>query len=127
MADNPVKDLAERLFAAIGAHDLKEIDEICADERLRTALHRFLRTFPDVEFRPAWVVAEGDMVAAWIDIEATHLGPFRGVAPTGKRVCSSAIYALKSEHDRFVDYWLGADGLALLEQIARVQIVSEDT
>src|SRR5437588_1839204 len=95
MSDESPRELAERLFAAIDTKDQATIDSLCADERLREALGRFLTTFPDVRFRPGWIISDDDMVAAWVEIEGTHGGPFRGVAPTGKPVQSTALYALR--------------------------------
>lgn len=123
MSDESPRKLAERLFAAIDKKDQATIDSLCADERLHEALGRFLTAFPDVRFRPGWIISENDMVAAWVEMEGTHGGLFRGVAPTGKHVQSAAIYALRVQHGKFVDYWLGADWLGMVDQIGALRIV----
>jgi predicted ester cyclase len=123
MSDERPRELAERLFAAIDTKDHATIESLCADQRLREALGRFLTTFPDLRFRPDWIISENDMVAAWVEIEGTHDGPFRGVAPTGKHVQSAAIYALRVQDGKFVDYWLGADWLGMLDQMGALRII----
>jgi steroid delta-isomerase-like uncharacterized protein len=42
--------------------------------------------FPDLEYTIEEQVAEGDTVACYIIFRGTHLGPFMGIPPTGKRV-----------------------------------------
>src|SRR5215469_2603092 len=46
-----------------------------------------LRTaFPDLHCTIEELVAEGDTVAARVTLSGTHLGPFIGIAPTGRSV-----------------------------------------
>jgi predicted ester cyclase len=122
MSDNVNKKLAGRLFDAMNEKDMEEIDALCDDERLREAQHRFLGAFPDLRLQTGWMIAEGDLVATWVEFEGTHDGPFRGVPPTGKSVRSAAIYVLRVRDGRFIDYWLGADFLGMLHQIGAVQV-----
>lgn len=123
MPEQSPRELAERLFTAVDTKDRATIDSLCADARLREALGRFLTAFPDVRFRPGWIITEDDMVAAWVEIDGTHGGPFRGIPPTGKPLRSAAIYALRVQAGKFVDYWLGADWLGMLDQIGALRIV----
>jgi predicted ester cyclase len=44
-------------------------------------------------------LADGDWVSCFGHIEATHSGPFMGIAPTGRRV-----------HVPYIDFWLIRDG-----------------
>jgi predicted ester cyclase len=77
-----------------------------------------LRTgFPDIHFTIDDLVAEGDRVSVRWTWHATHTGPFRGVAPTGKPVTNTgiAIYQLVSR--KIVANWLETDRLGALQQI----------
>jgi len=64
------KELLRRLFDAINAKHFATLDSLCADDRLREALGRYLTGFPDVHSRLGWIISEGDMVAAWVEMEA---------------------------------------------------------
>jgi predicted ester cyclase len=69
------------------------------------------------------MIAEDDLVATWAEFEGTHRGPFRGVPPTGRPMKSAAIDVLRVQDGRFIDYWLGADFLGMLDQIGAIQMV----
>ena len=122
MSDVDIKVLADRLFAAMNSKDLESADRLCDNDRLREACHRFLGAFPDVRITPGWSITEGDMIATWIEIEGTHGGSFRGIPATSKEVRSAAIYALRRRGDHFIDYWLAADWLGVLDQIGVLRI-----
>src|SRR5260370_30068034 len=47
--------------------------------------------FPDYHFDMEDLVAEGDKVVAHLTVSGTHRGEMMGLAPTGKRVRTSAI------------------------------------
>jgi len=50
------------------------------------ALGQIRAAFPDMMLVVKEMTAEGDKVAtSWVNT-ATHLGPYRGVAPTGRKV-----------------------------------------
>ena len=122
MSDIDIKVLADRLFEAMNHKDLVSVDRLCDNERLREACHRFLGAFPDVRITPGWSIAEGDMIATWLELEGTHEGPFRCIPATGKEIRSAAIYALRRRGDHFIDYWLAADWLGVLDQIGAHRI-----
>src|SRR5690348_9743574 len=53
---------------------------------LKLALEEFFVAFPDVEETVDEVIGEGNMVASWSTIRATHRGSFMRIAGTGRRV-----------------------------------------
>lgn len=56
------------------------------EEFKRMIVERVLPTFADIEITIEHILAEGDMAAAYVRFEGTHVGPFRGVPATGKRI-----------------------------------------
>lgn len=59
----------------------------------------FRAVFTDRKYITEKFLADGDWAACFGHIEATHSGPFMGIAPTGKRV-----------RIPYMDFWRVADG-----------------
>jgi predicted ester cyclase len=90
-----IAGLFERI---ITKNELELADEIFAEdfywpqfdlrgpEGVRTWVRAFRTTFPDVSDMVTEQVAEGDVVISRVKVIGTQLGPFRGLAATGKRV-----------------------------------------
>jgi len=70
--------------------------------------------FPDARVRVAAVFGEGDMVSFRLDGSGTHLGPFLGVAPTGRTVRIRGIHHVRLADHLIVEHWQGPDILAML-------------
>lgn len=75
---------------------------------------------PDLRFTLDDLVAEGDRVAVRWTWTGTHTGPFRGLAPSHRRVTNAgiAIYALRG--GKVVGAWLQSDRLGFFQQIGVV-------
>src|SRR5947209_9101905 len=94
------KDLIRRLkLEVINARDVQAADRFFASSYhndvpgrqpglagLKLALEEFFVAFPDVQETIDEIIGEGNMVASWATIRATHRGPFMRVPPTGRRV-----------------------------------------
>jgi steroid delta-isomerase-like uncharacterized protein len=88
----------------------------------RAGHHQFLvefRTaFPDVQYIMEDVIAEGETVADRWTVHATHLGPFLGIAPTGRRISFSGIDILRIDADgKITDVWHMEDQLSVMQQL----------
>jgi predicted ester cyclase len=57
------------------------------------ATNRIRSAFPDAQLTIQHMVAEANFVVVFWHAEATHLGNWRGIAPTGKRVRWSGMTA----------------------------------
>lgn len=76
--------------------------------------------FPDIRFTIEDLIAEGDRVVVRWSWEATHDGPFRGIAPTHKRVTNSGIVIYRLQNGKVIQGWLEADRLGVLQQLGAV-------
>jgi steroid delta-isomerase-like uncharacterized protein len=89
--------------------------------RDRAAMREFLTAsqaaFPDWRVRPVQVVAEGDVVVVRWDGEATHLGSFHGLPPTGRHVRVSGINIYRVEDGKVAGEWEQTDSIGLLRQL----------
>jgi predicted ester cyclase len=116
------KAVVRRLVNEIlnGGH-LEVIDELYAPE-LAPAARRwiapFRASFPDVHMEIVELIAEGDKVVGHFTCSATHLGPWLGQAPTGRRferVDEVAIFRFRD--GRIVHAWSLEDSLGRLRQL----------
>lgn len=79
-----------------------------------------LRTgFPDLEIEIETLIADGDWVAArWHSTRQTHLGPYRGLPPTGRAVRMQGIDMFRFGPDgRVRETWLEFDQLGGIQQM----------
>jgi predicted ester cyclase len=86
-------------------------------ERYKQGVSRTRASFPDIQVTFDCIVAEGDLVAYESVWRGTHLGPFRGIAPTGKRVEWRATCFRRLRDGILVEGWGTYDWLGLLEQL----------
>jgi predicted ester cyclase len=84
------KAVVRRLIdEALNAGRLEAIDELYSPESAEAArrwVEPFRLAFPDVEIKTVELVAEGDRVVGRFRCSGTHLGPWRGSQPTGRRM-----------------------------------------
>jgi predicted ester cyclase len=76
--------------------------------------------FPDLEWEFDDVVAEGDRVAVRMTMHGTHLGEFRGIAPTGKRVTMQEMAFWRIVDGKLHRAWFQADSLGLRVQLGAI-------
>lgn len=100
---------------------LEVIDELYAPE-LAPAARRWIApfrdSFPDVHMEVVELIAEGDTVVGRFTCSATHLGPWLGHAPTGRRferVDEVSIFRFRD--GRIVQVWSLEDTLGRLRQL----------
>ena len=86
-------------------------------EALKQALAARRVAFPDIHVTVDDQVAEGQKVSTRRTWQATHRGPYRGVAPTGKQVKWTQISVVRFSEGRIVEDWTVADELSILQQL----------
>lgn len=62
-------------------------------------------------------IAEGDKVVSRISWQATHMGNFQGIPPTGKQVTMVGINVSRIAHGKIVEQWGEFDSLGLMQQL----------
>ncbi|OYX43001.1 MAG: polyketide cyclase [Rhodobacterales bacterium 32-67-9] len=75
--------------------------------------------FTDRDYKTERFICEGDWASCFGHIEATHSGPFMGIAPTGKRVKIPYMDFWKIEDGRIRDNWVSVDFAFVLAQLGR--------
>ena len=88
-----------------------------AVERYKQSVAQTRAAFPDVRVTFEYMIAAGDLVAYHTVWRGTHLGPFRGIAPTGKAVEWRATAFRRVVEGKVVAGWGTYDWLSVLEQL----------
>ena len=76
--------------------------------------------FPDLHFTIEHQIAEGDKVVTRFRAEGTHLGPFQGMPPTGKKGELSGTIIDRVAGGQVVECWSNTDDLGLLQQLGAI-------
>jgi len=73
--------------------------------------------FPDLTYGVDDLIAQGDKVVVRWHWNATHEGPFRGIAPTGTHVAISGIAIYRVQDGKLAQRWVEADLLGLFRTL----------
>ena len=87
-------------------------------EGLAAALTELREGFPDATFEIEDMMQDGDRVAVRLHMRATHLGLFRGQAPTRRRVSVKLMRWYRLEADKIAEHWAVFDTASLRRQIS---------
>jgi steroid delta-isomerase-like uncharacterized protein len=139
MPSEDYKALTLRLYAAIGevfrTGDSGLLDPLLAPDMVdhtppsgpvigrapgKQLIASFARAFPDTTLTVDLMVAEGDMVAAFVSYRSTHTGPFVGHPPTGKEVRVTGMDIMRYRDGQVIELWSQFDDLGLLQQLGIV-------
>jgi predicted ester cyclase len=95
MSRDDNKDVIRRLFAEVWTGDIAAADRYYAPGPLRDGLKQFAaelyRAVPDWQATIDDLIAEGDKVVVRWTGRGTHLGPWEGLAATGRAVMTTGI------------------------------------
>jgi predicted ester cyclase len=85
---------------------------------LRTMVDGLRRGFPDLVLEIDFEFGIGDRVACrWRSTRQTHLGPYRGIPPTGRPVLTTGIDFFRFENRRVEELWMEIDQLSAVRQM----------
>lgn len=128
-----IKDIAEAFTRRIwNERDLNAVDEL-VDENvithsllgdfygtvaLKTVMHTWLVGFPDLVVKNSAVISENDRVVIQWQAHGSHLGEFKGLKPTGKRVSYAGVTIYHIHDGKICEYWAYLDMQHLLQQIS---------
>ncbi|MGY3340170.1 putative ester cyclase [Streptomyces filamentosus] len=117
----------ERVMAAIDAFVAPDVDfrpPAPAGESGPRALKRvwetLLTAFPDIRVTVEETVSEGDLIVSRNTVTGTHLGDYRGLAPTGRAVEYGEIFVFRMAGGRITEIRGVVDVLTQLRQLGAV-------
>ncbi|HET8853617.1 MAG TPA: ester cyclase [Ktedonobacteraceae bacterium] len=77
-----------------------------------------LRTaFPDLHVTIEELVAEGDTIAGRVTMSGTHLGPFQGMAPTGRSFEQAQMHFVRFRDGKGIEHRAVRDDLGMMRQL----------
>ncbi len=95
--------------------DVSALNAIVCNEDLKRRVKGFWQAFGDRLIDPHAIIAEGDSVATHISMQANHVGAFRGIEATNKRVNLTCTAMFRLENGKITDYMIDWDWLRLIE------------
>jgi len=106
----------------ICAHDYVEYDPAypgghLGRDELKQAIPIYRSAYPDLRFVIENMIAEADNVAVYWTMTGTHLGAFRGMPPTGKRVEADGMTLVRLRNGKSVEARSCWDATGLRQRI----------
>ncbi|HEX6350720.1 MAG TPA: ester cyclase [Candidatus Dormibacteraeota bacterium] len=121
MPNADARDVVQQYLEAVFVRkDFEAVERLVAMEGLLKAARGFVNAFPDVEMRTEHELAEDDLVAVRVSATGTHLGDFRGYAPTGRSWQATASAWYRVTDGQITGAWINWDWLAIVESIGLV-------
>jgi steroid delta-isomerase-like uncharacterized protein len=84
---------------------------------LKTAIERVSKGLADGQFTIEDIIAEGDRVAVRVTAQATQVGEFMGLPPSGKTYTIGEIHIFRIRDGKVVEHWHQFDQLGLMRQL----------
>ncbi len=91
-------------------------------EGFKRGLTMLFGAFPDLRVADEDLIAEGDRVVSRGTFRGTHLGPFAGIAPTGKPVVFQGIGIFRIVDGKVTDRWARLDTFSLMQQLGAIPV-----
>jgi len=92
-------------------------------ESMRQVVMMLRSAFPDLHFTIEGLVAEGDTVAARVTLSGTHLGPFMGMAPTGRSFRQAQMHFVRFRDGKGIEHRAVRDDLGMMRQLGVTNLV----
>lgn len=87
-----------------------------------TNVVRWIRgAFSDLHYEELAMIAEGDMVAAYVRATGTHTGPYRGRVGTGSQFERSQMHFYRFENGRIAEHWATRDDMGAFIQLGFIE------
>jgi predicted ester cyclase len=85
-------------------------------ETLKQMIAAYFAAF-DIHYTSEFLIAEGDMVAAYDTFRFKHTGAFQGIPPTGKEATITSTDIYRIVNGKIVEQWTEANMLSLMQQL----------
>ena len=83
----------------------------------KAVVDMYRQAMPDLQVKFTNLLADGDMVLAWLSMNGTHSGSLMGIPATGKKVTWGQIIIARFAGGQIVESWSNEDMLGLMQQL----------
>lgn len=128
------KELLESFYDEVmNSHNVAKIKSFCAADftdhnpnpgysgkgldDLAAQLNEMFISFPDLHVTSAFMVAEEDMVVAYLTMTGTNSGSFANMPPTNKTVKINGIDIVKIKDGKATEHWGVFEDLSMMTQL----------
>lgn len=80
----------------------------------------FKAAMPDANHPTYTLIADGDLVAAWMPFEGTFENELLGLPPNGKKVSIMMANVWRLENGKAVEFWINMDTLGYMQQVGAI-------
>ena len=91
-------------------------------ESARQVVTMLRSAFPDLHFTIEELVAEGDTVVGRVTMSGTHLGPFMGMAPTGRSLQQDQVHLVRFQDGKGIEHRAVRDDLGMMQQLGVIPV-----
>jgi len=133
-AAQDTRAMVAEFFDAMNDRQLDRLDAIVAGDFVRHCeptpdviveslddfkafLDAFTAAFPDNVQTPTHIACEDDLIGIYATYEGTHLGPFGGFEPTGKRAKFDFAGMMRVADGKLSEWWITWDTMTILAQL----------
>lgn len=96
--------------------------EIIGMENVRNGINNLHTAFPDLEYEVQDIFDDEDKVVLRCKGSGTHLGSFRQIPATGKKMQYHVILIWRFSKGKLVEHWSVSDVFGMLQQLEVIQI-----
>jgi steroid delta-isomerase-like uncharacterized protein len=129
------KDIIRKVIDAINTQNLDSLDELIAPnfayhtpsqqikglDTMKQGVMEELQSFPDLHVAIEDIMAEGGKVCVRLRETATHKAPFRGLAPTGKKLTYTVMTIWRIVRGKIVEGWGVYDQMDFFKQLGVIE------
>lgn len=112
-------DLADQILAPGFASYFPSSAPPMSREDVKGFIKAIHASFPDMHHQVDEVITAGDRVIVRYTARGTHLGLYRGLQPTGKRVTVTNISIYRIQDGRVIEEYAEGDFAGLMDQLRR--------
>jgi predicted ester cyclase len=90
---------------------------------IRQGITNLHTAFPDLHYSIEELLTDNDKVVARCIGAGTHLGSFRNIPPTGKKMVYTVIMIWRFANNKLSEHWSVSDVYGMLQQLQVIKIV----
>jgi steroid delta-isomerase-like uncharacterized protein len=111
-------DVADEIVAPhFLLHSPTRLEPFEGPEGFKAFVMDLRRGFPDLNITIEQVIGEGEFVSIRSRVDGTHLGNYRGIPPTGRRIAQSQLRMFHVVDGQIDETWQEIDGLGIMQQL----------